>query len=233
MDEIEASRQKLFEMPGRKILANLRVLDRTTRIFARNSLALLAHLGQDDPDALLGGDHFDGLAEYVAEAERLLFNYLAATHARVEHMRRLTRYLWTGFADSERDYNRLVVETFAESPVHLWMIGLRNYMLHHELPFISGRVSVGTNGISVSISLNTAELVNRHDWTILARRYMDEHAPAVNVSDAVREYSHMVAEFDEGVAARYRKDHAQDLAEYRSAKRENEATFRRLTGPRS
>jgi hypothetical protein len=54
MDEIEESRQALFEMPGRKALVNLRVLVRSSRILAGNSHALLTHLEDRDARALLG-----------------------------------------------------------------------------------------------------------------------------------------------------------------------------------
>ena len=111
MDEIEASQQRLYEMPGRKVLVNLRVLGRPTRIFVGNSEALLAHLNSDAP-ALLEDDAFNELAEYVAAAERLLFNYAAAAFARVEHVRIMTRRLWPQSTRSQNAYQTKVDTKF-------------------------------------------------------------------------------------------------------------------------
>lgn len=227
--EIEENRKRLLEMRGRTIRVNLTVLVRTSRIFHRNSEALIAHLGQVDAEVLVGGGRFDGMEEYVAEAERLLFNYLAAAQGRIDHMRRLSTYLWSEKSDSGRHYRQIVIEQFDRSPLHKWMIGLRNYVTHQELPVITGRVRRGAHGYSASILLKTDKLLDGHQWDSLARRHIDEHAPAIDVSEAVQAYSKTVTEFDEWVAATYRDDNAEDLAAYDAAKIANGELFRRLT----
>lgn len=228
MDEVEESRQRLSEMPGRKVLVNLRVLARPTRIFVGNSEALLAHLNSDAP-ALLEGDGFNKFAQYVAEAERLLFNYAAAAFARVEHVRIMTRRLWPQSTPSHVAYQTRVDSEFALSPLHKWIIELRNYMTHHGLPAITGRISAATDGMTASISLQTDELMKSHTWGPVERQFIEEHAPAINVAEAVAEYSEKVAKFDEWIAAEYRQAHLAEIGAYEAAKLSNEETFRRLT----
>ena len=139
---------EVLAMPGYEILQSAQHLGRVLGILLGNAAELQRYFdtlnAPTDPNRMLGlwdprnRDAFDA---HLNEAERLLFNFLAACYSRVEFYRVLVnKDLIVGQLRTEYDRR---VTALDSTPLHRWLFGLRRLMQHHALPVSSGTLTTG------------------------------------------------------------------------------------------
>jgi hypothetical protein len=208
-------------MPGFAFLESVRTLEALLCIMHLNSAELLQWLGRtDEPKTLLAvwddanPAAFEG---HLDEAERLLFNYLAAVHARVNYYQGLKN---RGYIDGSllTEYEARVDLEFRNDGRHHWMIGLRNYMMHHKLPRWYGNLRFEqTDQIESRMVIATAELLTAHEFNATARLWMQDH-PEVDLRVTVRDYSASAGTLDRWFMAAYSAHHKQDTDAFLQAR---------------
>ena len=138
----------VLAMPGYEILQSAQHLGRVLGILLGNAAELQGYFdalnASTDPSRLLqlwDPNNRDAFDAHLNEAERLLFNFLAACYSRVEFYRMLVnKGLIIG--DLRTEYDRRVT-AFDSTPLHRWLFGLRRLMQHHALPVSSGTLTTG------------------------------------------------------------------------------------------
>ena len=212
------------EEPGRIAVVLLSRLARIEKIFVRNSDALHRHLarGNDPETALPLWDVSDpaALEEHLDETERHLFNYLAAVHSRVEHVRTFVRSHWEPDSEFLALYEDRVREEFASSSLHKWLIDLRNYLLHERLPVSSANLTMSeAEGMSTTVFLHADDLLASKGWSPEARLYIEEHAPEIDLGRATSQYTGRAERFDRWIAEEFLRVHLDHVEAYVAAQR--------------
>ena len=212
-------------MPGYEALRSAQHLARILRILRGNAADLQDYFDRlnhpTNPVPLLelwSEDNRDAFDGHLDEAERLLFNLLASCQARVDFYRTLVnRDLIDGELKSEYDRR---VGTLSSTPLHRWLIALRNLMLHHDLPVLDGSLAMGS-GVSVrtGFRIDLASLLRSHsdDFTGPARQYMigrDEQ----DVLEAIAEYLELIGGFDDWFGPAYAGHHLEDIEAFLKAR---------------
>jgi hypothetical protein len=221
--ELRLSQERLLACePGRLAVAKISRLDRIGRIFTRNSDALRLHLDRTNDPAislpLWSPSNTAGFEEYMDEVEWLLFNYLAAAEAKIDHLRIFIRANWDQDSDFSVTYRRRVKEEFEVAPLHNWLKKLRNCMLHYRLPVSTGKLSAGQDsGWSTAVMLHADDLAQYDEWNAKAKAYMTAHGPEIDLGHAISAYSDQVLLFDRWVRDEFTGANHDQIAAYRTA----------------
>lgn len=201
---------ELLSMPGSAFLESARTLEALLCIMHLNSGELLQWLARtDDPEirrAVWDRDNPAAFYGHVDEAERLLFNYLAAVQARVDYYRGL---IHRGHMEGNllSEYNARCDLEFRNDGRHQWMIGMRKLMLHHKLPRWYGNLQFGhTDQVESRMVIATAELLTESEFNAKARLWMQDR-PEVDLRATVRDYSGAAGAFDRWFIAAYSAQH--------------------------
>jgi hypothetical protein len=189
-------------------------------ILLTNGNELLSHLGsvEDDPAVLMrvwDATRPEEMDRFLDEAERRLFNFVAAVHARVDFLRAADKR--GHLRPPKPEYDAQVNKTFRSDPVHLWLVGLRNHMLHHRLPVAFSQLSVemqeGTDvpvgsirSARCTVLVDTADLLSEGDFPALAKDWMRQTAH-VDLRQVVAQYCDGVATFDAWFDGAYMSGH--------------------------
>jgi hypothetical protein len=139
--------------------------------------------------------------EFLDETERHLHNYVAAATTRVDHFRRFKDAEWPEGSSTGEEYQRRVDEDFKESPLHNFIMKLRNLILHVRLPVSSTTETwqqLGT--LSFHIMLNSADLLVWDGWNRLARKYVEQSGQSIDLGDTVSAYTSEIIAFDRWTA---------------------------------
>jgi hypothetical protein len=109
---------------------------------------------------------------FLDECERLLHNALSAVHSRVDLLRTfISRYVAESTPTLATEYRLRVDSDFVENPIHNFLTGLRNYMLHERLPATVGVFTILRNSShSFAYQLATGPLIAAADGQDRAER---------------------------------------------------------------
>jgi hypothetical protein len=228
MAQLQAERERILAMPGRVAWVKLKRLGRTAKLFRGNARALLDHLKRmDDLDQMLATTRDqDAFEVFLDETERHLHNYAAAAHTRVEHFRRFSR---NDMPEGLREeYERRVDQEFAASPLHNFIIDLRNFMLHWRLPVQQTTESWGAGGVSFRVMLVSADLLRWERLSSKAREYIEASGEAVDLGETVASYRNKIASFDRWVVEGFMREHVEEIVSYLDAERQYRAGLRQL-----
>ncbi|HEX8862633.1 MAG TPA: hypothetical protein VGC06_26790 [Actinomycetes bacterium] len=222
MDQLRAEQERILIMPGAAAMIRLRRLGRTLRVFHGNADALLAHLRQmDDLGRMLTTTtNPEALEEFGAETERHLHNFVAAAQSRVDHFRQFARAEWPEDSPSRQEYERRVEQEFRTSPLHNFIIKLRQLMQHVRLP-LSTSQETWTRGdpwtVNFRVMLDSADLLRWPDWNLLARSYIQASGKAIDLAQTVITYSNEILAFDQWIAERFTHEHQEEIESYLEA----------------
>ena len=206
--------EDVLEMPGYEILESAQHLARVLGIVLGNAADLQRYFDSlnapNDPSRLLrlwddsNRDVFDA---HLNEAERLLFNFLAACYSRVEFYRTLVnKGLIVGELRTEYDRRVAALDSMA---LHRWLFALRRLMQHHALPVSSGKLTAGHDtGVRTTFTIDLVLLRRWHaaEFGGAARAYM-EGRDEQDVLEAAADYLAIVKEFDTWFGEAYVRDH--------------------------
>ncbi|MBS64299.1 MAG: hypothetical protein CMN27_15305 [Salinisphaera sp.] len=154
------------------------------------------------------------------ELNRHVHNFVSSALTLIEHTRNFMR---KNYADTNMlaDYEKQVVQTFAQSPVAQFIQGLRNYMLHRGLPnsrmfmtFIadpSGENGMGT--METGVTYDTSSLLDWSDWRPQAITYLEQAGKSVDPQAFTEEYVTLVNQFQDWLDSALDAYHESDLKE--------------------
>jgi hypothetical protein len=145
------------------------------------------------PEAILLWDvrNDDQLERFLKEVTRLLHNFVAAALTLVEHTRIIAREM---YKDTEfwKEYNLQITNRFALNPLVQFVQGLRNYILHRDLPLTSASLS---STHEASLKINISKLRTWRRWETVARDYIQAANDDEKIEDIVKAYTSSILDF--------------------------------------
>ncbi len=137
------------------------------------------------------------LGRFLVEVTRLLHNYVASAMTLVDHTRILVRELYNGseFSEFNNEYNAEIESKFQLNPLHQFVQGLRNYIVHKGLPIVGGNLD--PNKIETYLIINFAELRDDFKWNKLAKEFISSRVEDEKLEIIVSDYCKLVSEFHE------------------------------------
>jgi hypothetical protein len=195
---LDAAQQRIVEHPGYQAKQLYDGLARTVyAVFIPNSQELLALLDRAASDPKLAIELFQNVRRPIVRTRfegmvaRALHNYVASASTLVDHSRRITRKR-AGPIVAEFEHRKREVTSTREVPfVH----ALRNYVLHHSLPFIGHEVRLQPQpGILATgeIRLSVRQLTAWDGWSAPARRFIESHGEALPLRPVVMHHTELV-----------------------------------------
>lgn len=154
------------------------------------------------------------------ELDRRVHNFVSSALSLVAHTRALMRRTYSG-TELLATYERQVTATFAESPVVQFVHGLRNYVLHVELPDSSMFLNFtsdpdaadGSGTIETGVHYDTAPLLQWDGWNSIARVYLEQTGEHLDLHEVAQEYVTIVDQFHGWLDAILLAHHQSDLQE--------------------
>jgi hypothetical protein len=170
-------------------------------VFTPNRDELLGLLDRAVEDAELAVELFQNMwrpdirLKFEGAITRALHNYVASATSLVDHTRRIMRGRSGAIVD-EFERRKQVVISHPEVPlVH----NLRNYVLHHSLPFIGHEVHLQPQPEFVAtgtIRLSTRELLAWDGWSAQARGYIEAQTGEIALRPLVDIHATLVSELN-------------------------------------
>jgi hypothetical protein len=199
---LEAAQRRIAEHPGYLEKQLCDGIARTVyAVLAPNRDELLALLDRAASDADLAVELFQNVRRPVVRTRfegavmRGLHNYVASAMTLVEHTRRVMRDRSGPIVEEFEQRKREVVAN-PEVPL---IQGLRNYVLHHSLPFVGHEVRLQPqpNVIATSeIQLSVRELALWEGWSASTRTFIESHGEALTLRPVIRRHSELVVELN-------------------------------------
>jgi len=174
--ELVRLREELEQTRGWSVSQRVLSLERTRFVFRRNWEDLHSRIGRfkSDPEYAL---HTFGTVtdrsrwnEFLRDLDPPLLNYAASARALVDHSRNVSKAVLTGNALDT--YQEVVKVRFDGNPRSRFVVKLRDYMLHYELPITAGSFHWADSeaAVKAAITLSKAPLLTWDSWTREARR---------------------------------------------------------------
>lgn len=172
-NERSLKRQQIKTMPGWNVHWVCVRFIQCYKIFQGNSKELIEY--SRNPPKL----HFNLMADIKTriqknaldcEAARSIHNYVASAKTLVDISRRNSeKYLSPNL---KTEYDKNVLDTFANDPCTQIIHNLRNFMLHVDMPIISNQINILT-GVSSYLSLLPEKLLSWRKWKNIEKDYLE------------------------------------------------------------
>ena len=216
---LEAAQRQIVEHPGYLEKQLCDGIARTVyAVLVPNRDELLGLLERAASDADLAVELFQNVRRSVVRTRfdgavmRGLHNYVASAMTLVDHTRRVMR-----------DRTGPIVEEFAlrkqdvvANPEVPFIQGLRNFVLHHSLPFVGHQVRLQPqpNVIATSeIQLSVSELAQWEGWSASTRAFIESHGEALALRPIIRRHSELVVDLNLWLYGQLADANADALAE--------------------
>jgi hypothetical protein len=239
-------KERLPQLPGWQVRAELLALDRSMRVFKGNAAELSRYLGEHErvPAVLELWDvnNRDAFDRFLDEVDRLLHNFVASAASLRDHTRRLRDKLLREDPGDElaAEYQTRVDELFKSSPAVQFIQGVRNYALHRRLPIARGSLSIAPHpGRSVAegasfesqIMLDRSDLLEWPNWNRVAMEYIDAAEGDVPIDEAIEKCVQAVTAFHDWFKEAILGRHRADLAALEVAEADLVRLQRQAFGP--
>jgi hypothetical protein len=220
-----AEAREVEGMPGRLAMAKLDTVRRINSILRGNIIELVAHVDRMKNPAFalptMDERHRERHQAFLDECERLLHNALSAVHSRVDLLRTfVSRYVAESTPTLATEYRSRVDSDFVENPIHNFLTGLRNYMLHERLPATVGVFTIlGNSSHSFAYQLATGPLIAAADgFNVTARQWLEDCGDTIDAVGVLRGYfEDQVAPFDRWFAEKIVEQHLAEIEAYEVA----------------
>jgi hypothetical protein len=200
--ELDAAQQRIVNHAGYKEKQLCDGLARTVyAVFMPNRNDLLALFDRAASDANLAVELFQNVRRPVVRTRfegavmRALHNYVASATALVEHTRRIMRGR-SGPIIDELERRKRDVIAHPEVPfVH----NLRNYVLHHSLPFIGHEVRLQPQpGVLATseIQLRVRQLTAWDGWSAAARRFVESQGEVLMLRPVIAIHAELTVQLN-------------------------------------
>jgi hypothetical protein len=179
---------------------------------------LLGLLDRAASDANLAVELFQNVRRPVVRTQfegavmRGLHNYVASAMTLVDHTRRVMRDRSGPIVE---EFERRKQEVVANPEVP-FIQGLRNFVLHHSLPFVGHEVRLQPqpNVIATSeIQLSVRELVQWEGWSASTRAFIESHGQALTLRPIIRRHSELVVDLNLWLYGQLADENVDALAE--------------------
>jgi hypothetical protein len=211
MDEIDRLQRELENMPEWDRLWSVREFEATVRIFRTNAAEVLTFL-DDREQRDVNGSPFETAAfrDLQQELARLVHNFTASAFTLVDH----ARAFFTGRYGSSAlyvAYDKEVGSRFKEGPLHNFVQGLRNYIVHHRLPPMTTMRTWSQGGRVTHFHFwQKSDLLKWNRWTPAAKVFLEQALDQVHVRHVVSDYEKLVNSFYDWVFDRLKDFHSGD-----------------------
>jgi hypothetical protein len=198
---LEAAQQRIIDHPGYRAKELYDGLARTVyAVFIPNRHDLIALLDRAASDGSLAIELFQNVRRPIVRTRfegmvaRALHNYVASAMALVEHTRRIMR-----------DRSGPIVDEFGQrkhdvvaNPEVPFIHNLRNYVLHHSLPFIGHEVRLQPQPgiLATEIQLSVRQLMAWDGWSAPARRFIESHGDALALRPVTERHADLVVQLN-------------------------------------
>jgi hypothetical protein len=196
---LDAAQQRIVGHPGYREKQLYDGLARSVyAVLIPNRDELISLLTQPSHDANLAVELFQNMwrpdvrVRFEGAVMRALLNYVASAGALVEHTRRIMRGRSGPTVDEFERKKREVIST----PEVLVVQGLRNYVLHHSLPFIGHEVRMQPEpGVAATgeIRLSVQQLVDWDGWSPPARQFILSAGDALALRPVIELHGELVS----------------------------------------
>ncbi len=176
-EERDEAAEGLVKLKGWQIGKRLEKFEVSILIFRGNFDDLMNKIGLfKSPASLVLHDvrNSDELHNFFIEITRFIHNYLASAMTLVEHTRILKRELYENNAlhqEFSGEYDAKINQMFVENSLHPFWQGLRNYILHKELPIVCSELDL--NNLESNLLIDIVKLRENFDWSTPATKYLD------------------------------------------------------------
>jgi hypothetical protein len=197
--ELEAAQQRIVNHPGYREKQLYDGLARSVyAVFMPNRNDLIALLDRAASDGNLAVELFQNVwrpnvrIQFEGAVMRALLNYVASAMALVEHSRRIMRGRSGPIVEEFERRKRDVTSNLEVPFIH----NLRNYVLHHSLPFIGHEVRLQPQpGVVAAgeIRLSVQQLTAWEGWSAQARQFIASQGEALVLRPAVELHAELVA----------------------------------------
>lgn len=152
--------------------------------------------------------------QFEALLTRSLHNHLASTMSLVEHVRRVMR----GRLDPLALEFKLRREEIATHPEISFMKDLRNYVLHHELPFLGHHFAItnvnkSEQTVESEVKLSCSGLLEWDGWTTQSSAFLSESDEALGLRPIVVKHGGLVRDLNIWLIRRLQDDNEPGLKE--------------------
>jgi hypothetical protein len=199
---LDATQQRIIDHPGYRAKELYDGLARTVyAVFIPNRHDLIALLDRAASDGSLAIELFQNVRRPIVRTRfegmvaRALHNYVASAMALVEHTRRIMRDRSGPIVDEFEQRKHDVVANPEVPFIH----NLRNYVLHHSLPFIGHEVRLRPQpGVLATgkIQLSVRQLVAWDGWSAPARRFIESHGDALALRPVTERHADLVVQLN-------------------------------------
>jgi hypothetical protein len=199
---LDAAQQRIIDHPGYKEKQLCDGLARTVyAVVVPNRDDLLALLDRAASDANLAVELFQNVRRPVVRTRfegavmRALHNYVASASALVEHTRRIMRERSGPIVDEFERKKRDVIAHPEVPFIH----NLRNYVLHHSLPFIGHEVRLQPqSGVLATseIQLSVRQLTAWDGWSTPARRFVESQGEVLVLRPVIAIHAELTVELN-------------------------------------
>ncbi|PBI96477.1 hypothetical protein BKP42_41600 [Rhodococcus erythropolis] len=205
IDYADMDRRKalIYGMPGAKMAEHFESLNRASRVFSGNALALARQVG-----LFTGTDAFiDNLGEdYGHETDRLFHNFLASVGSLRDIQRAVHRKIWPA-PPGKNTHSQWELSVYTPRAKDLFgttestfIQDLRNYNVHYDLPAVSGSTNIswkqgGPVVQSNALRLNKSKLLRYKNWSSNSKKYLANQGEWVDFLPALEVYTKSVQEF--------------------------------------
>jgi hypothetical protein len=199
---LDAAQQRIIDHPGYREKQLCDGLARTVyAVVVPNRDNLLALLDRAASDANLAVELFQNVRRPVVRTRfegavmRALHNYVASASALVEHTRRIMRERSGPIVDEFERKKRDVIAHPEVPFIH----NLRNYVLHHSLPFIGHEVRLQPQpGVLATseIQLSVRQLTAWDGWSTPARRFVESQGEVLVLRPVIAIHAELTVELN-------------------------------------
>jgi hypothetical protein len=203
--------ESLQKTEGWKIHQDMERLSRSFYIFEANYHELSKGLFLDYSQFLILFDVRNGkeMEAFLIEVTRLFHNFVAGAKTLVDHTRNIATQLYEN-THFWQVYQSEVDRCFTSNPVIQFVHGLRNYILHKDLPLTSASLS---SSFETAVRINIVILREWDRWKPVAREYLETCADNEKIENIASTYYKAILEFHEWFFNNQKKLHEQAFSE--------------------
>ena len=190
--------------PGTEFVYAFECLVTAHDILEANFRELKAIPDQFDTDrTLIHAASYPARRALLLEFVRRLHNYLAAAKTLVDHTRAFrSRHVSDAAFDAECDDR---VKQLLDDPVIKFLQDLRNPVLHSCLPRVELTITdtAPDDQLRTQLTLSVKELLTMHDWSVAARRYIEEAQEGYYVDNKYVDLGAVAVRYQQTIATFY------------------------------
>lgn len=214
--------EQLNNTPGSRVIEQINRLDVSFYTFNLNHndmMEAIELLERDDVGKAMlkvaaAHDNYTKLRPALKEIVRRLHNFVAAAKTLVEHTRIIAREMFKGH-EFMGEYEKAIADTFTNNGLIQFVQGLRNYILHRDLPMsvIQFTFDVETGKVQNRVMMDLDSLRSWDGWKPAATEYMAATGKDASLGEIISLYTSTVVGFHNWFSEKQRKLHADELAE--------------------